>query len=137
MFDVSIESVVSSESAPVSERRPVAPSAGYPLELELLESSLRAGRLSLRSALLDAYRLGRAKPRALSAPQEALLRAIGPDGATPTALARSWGAERRIPVGFRPRVLARTLGALLRLGLVVVSDGRVVLTAAGIVAAAG
>lgn len=138
MFDVSIESVVSSESAPMSERRPITPpAAGYPLELELLESALRAGRLSLRSALLDAYRLGRAKPRALSAPQEALLRAIGPDGAMPAVLAGSWGAERRIPVGFRPRVLARTLGALLRLGLVAVVDGRVTLTAPGLVEAAG
>lgn len=137
MFDVSIESVVSSETAPVSERRPIAPPAGYPLELELLEASVRRGVVSVRQALLDAYRLGRTKPRALSNPQEALLRAIGPDGATPAALATSWGAARNIPVGFRPRVLARTMGALIRLGLVAVVDGRVTLTAPGLVAAAG
>lgn len=137
MFDVSIESVVSSETAPVSERRPIAPPAGYPLELELLEASVRRGVVSVRQALLDAYRLGRTKPRALSNPQEAFLRAIGPDGATPAALATSWGAARNIPVGFRPRVLARTMGALIRLGLVAVVDGRVTLTAPGLVAAAG
>lgn len=137
MFDLSVERAVASDTMPPpSQVRPVAPPTGYPLELELLEASVRRGVVSLRAALLDAYRLGRNKPKALTSPQEALLRAIGADGQSPAELTRSWGAARRIPVGFRPRVLARTLGALLRLGLVSIVDGRAVLTAAGIVAAA-
>lgn len=137
MFDLSVERAVASDTMPPpSQVRPVAPPAGYPLELELLEASVRRGVVSLRAALLDAYRLGRNKPKALTSPQEALLRAIGADGQSPAELTRSWGAARNIPVGFRPRVLARTLGALLRLGLVSIVDGRAVLTAAGLVAAA-
>lgn len=137
MFDLNVaarDALADTMPPPASERRPAAP-AGYPYELELLEASVRRGVVSVRQALLDAYRLGRTKPRTLSAPQEALLKLVG-DGATPGDLAEVWGAERRVPVGFRPRVLARTLGALLRLGLVAISDGRVVLTAAGLIAAA-
>lgn len=134
MFDMNSAAVSLSDTMPPpSGLRPLAaPPIGYPLDLELLESAVRAGRTTLRAALLDAYRLGRTKPRAISAPQDALLRLIG-DGATPGELSDVWGSVRRVPVGFRPRVLARTLGALLKLGLVSVADGRVVLTAAGMV----
>src|SRR5688572_3277937 len=133
MFDMNAAAVTSDTLPPPSGFRPQAPPPlGYPLDLELLESAVRAGRVTLRAALLDAYRLGRSKPRAISAPQDALLRLVG-DGATPSELADVWGSVRRVPVGFRPRVLARTLGALLKLGLVSVADGRVVLTAAGMV----
>lgn len=133
MFDLASSSVAFDSVPPPSAVRPAAPPTGYPIELELLESAIRAGRTSLRQGLLEAYRLGRTKPRALTSPQEALLRAIG-ESATPGDLAQAWGAARRIPVGFRPRVLARTLGAVMKLGLATVADGVVVLTAAGLVA---